>query len=110
MTAIWWIRDDQRLRNNPTLDAALAWRQNTGGRLVAVYFPEQSREVLWAEFPKPIPKISPDRASYELACFESLRASLRMYQIEAEVSGLNPADFMETLQPEVVFYTSCWRS
>ena len=105
MTAIWWIRDDQRLHNNPTLDEALAWRKKTGGRLVAVWFPEQPREVVWTEFPHPIPKLSPDRAAFELACFKSLKKSLRAYHIEAQVSTLNPIDFMETLQPEVVFYT-----
>lgn len=105
MTALWWIRDDQRINNNPTLDAALAWRSQTGGKLCALWVPSPRSSAHLEEFPHSIPRLSEVRADFEEACFESLRMALSAMDVQAERAPQGILASMASMSPNAVFFT-----
>lgn len=106
MTAIWWVRDDQRIHNNPTLGAALAWRERTGGKLVAVWPTPFTKTISYAEFKDPLPRISPMRLAYVQACFDSLKIQLQEeLEVEAITVSGSVRDYVLQTKTQVVFFT-----
>lgn len=79
--AIWLLRADLRIANNPTLEAALAWRERTSGTLRAIYLPMALDPVSLDEFPEPIARLSNARKNYTTACLDSLRQGLAALHI-----------------------------
>lgn len=106
MTGLWWIRDDMRLQNNPTWEAARAWQAQTGGTLQAVWVPSSDTSIHFREFQDPLPRSSKGKASYEAACFKALQASLAQYNIDAREGHDGILALVRALQPTVVFFTS----
>ena len=105
MKAYWWIRDDMRRENNPTLEAALAWRKRTGGLLQAVCFQRPSDAISLSEYPKPLPRTSAIRQSYECACLQSLAATL----VSMDISTISVSEdilfWMTKQNAESIFFT-----
>ncbi|NDD50779.1 MAG: hypothetical protein EBZ34_05055, partial [Flavobacteriia bacterium] len=105
MTAYWWIRDDQRLHNHPTLKAALAWREETGATLRAVYVQGPTAPARFSEYPDPVPRSSPVKEAYQQASLEALTAGLKQLDVEVEITAQSLEAWLTDRQPDAVFFT-----
>lgn len=105
MTAYWWIRDDQRLYNHPTLKAALAWREETGATLRAVYVQGPTAPARFSEYPDPVPRSSPVKEAYLQASLEALTVGLKQLDVEIEITALSLEAWLTDRQPDAVFFT-----
>ncbi len=105
MTAYWWIRDDQRLHNHPTLKAALTWREETGATLQAVYVQDPTPLHGLREYPDPVPRSSPVREAYQQASLEALTAGLKQLDVEVEITAHSLEAWLTDRQPDTVFFT-----
>ena len=105
MKGLWWIRDDQRLNNNPTWEAAKAWQSETGGALSAVWVPSSTTPANLNEYPDALPRTSEARSAYESACFEGLRKALAQHGVEAVRASEDLVSTVKATQPSVIFFT-----
>lgn len=105
MTGLWWIRDDMRLQNNPTWEAARTWQAQTGGKLQAVWAPSADESIRLREFPDPLPRNSPGKVAFEAACFRALKASLAQHSVDTMEAPEGIVAFVTELKPSVLFFT-----
>ena len=99
---VWWLRNDQRLSDNPCWEAARELAAESGAEVHAVY--------AWNGLERAqglggIPRMSPQRIAWTREGLEALARELRQWNVTVHQTDGSIADWLNANRPETLVYS-----